>query len=123
MPVRPSPRINHLSWGAIEAEGLPRARDLKLYPGGGREWDWRETGTRHEPGIQPADVQELIDNGSEVVVLSRGMHLRLKTAPETLAMLARAAIAVHVLETSAAVDLYNTLALDSAVGALLHSTC
>ena len=28
----------------------------KLYPGGARAWDWRETGTRHRPGIQPADI-------------------------------------------------------------------
>jgi hypothetical protein len=123
MPLDPSPKVNRLAWGAIEVEGLPRARDLKLYPGGGREWDWSETGTRHEPGIQPVDVRELIDVGCEVVVLSRGMHLRLQTMQETLALLADAAIEVHVLETRAAVDLYNTLARERAVGALLHSTC
>lgn len=123
MPVRPSPKVSHIAWGMIDAEGLPRARDLKLYPGGGREWDWRETGTRHRPGIQPADVQELIDKGCAVVILSRGMHLMLETMPETLAMLADAGIAVHMLETNAAVGLYNTLAQDHAVGALLHSTC
>lgn len=123
MPVRPSPKVSHIAWGTIDAEGLPRARDLKLYPGGGGEWDWRETGTRHRPGIQPADVQELIDKGCAVVILSRGMHLMLETMPETLAMLADAGIAVHMLETNAAVGLYNTLAQDHAVGALLHSTC
>ncbi|MBY9064971.1 MTH938/NDUFAF3 family protein [Sphingomonas yunnanensis] len=112
-----------MAWGVIEAEGLPPARDLKLYPGGGREWDWSETGTRHEPGIQPIDVRELIDIGCEVVILSRGMHLRLQTMPKTLGLLADVAIAVHVLETRAAVDLYNTLAGNKAVGALLHSTC
>lgn len=123
MPLDPSPKVNRLAWGTIEVEGLARARDLKLYPGGGREWDWSETGTRHEPGIQPVDVRELIDLGCEVVILSRGMHLRLQTMQETLALLADAAIEVHVLETRAAVDLYNTLARDRAVGALLHSTC
>lgn len=123
MAIKPSPKVIRLEWGAIEAEGLPLARDLKLYPGGGREWDWSETGTRHEPGIQAVDVQELIDMGSEVIILSRGMHLRLQTMPETLALLADSAVEVHVLETRAAVDLYNTLARSRAVGALLHSTC
>jgi hypothetical protein len=26
--------------------------------------NWRETGTEHSPGIQPADVQELLDRGA-----------------------------------------------------------
>ncbi len=59
-----SPRITHISWGRMDVEGLTTGRDFKLYPGGGREWDWTETGTRHEPGIQPADVEELLDHGS-----------------------------------------------------------
>ena len=46
-------------------------KDAKLFPGGSREWNWRETGTEHVPGIQPADVQELLDHGAKVVVLSR----------------------------------------------------
>ena len=59
-----SPRINHVSWGQLDVEGRPELyRDAKLFPGGSREWDWRETGTEHVPGIQPADVQELLDHG------------------------------------------------------------
>jgi hypothetical protein len=78
-----SPRISHISWGRIEAEGIGVGKDFKLFPGGGREWDWSETGTQHDPGIQPADVEELLDYGASVVVLSRGMRLRLQTSPET----------------------------------------
>ena len=55
-----SPRIVRISWGHMEVEGLTPGKDFKLYPGGGRAWDWNETNTRHTPGIQPADVQELI---------------------------------------------------------------
>ena len=58
-----SPQITHVSWGRMEVEGVGTGKDFKLYPGGGREWDWRETGTQHVPGIQPADVQELLDHG------------------------------------------------------------
>lgn len=118
-----SPQITHLEWGRIEAAGIPSAKDLKLYPRGGRAWDWGETGTRHKPGIQPADVQELIDRGSEVIVLSRGMHLVLQTKPETLAALEAANIVVHVLETREAARLYNHLAETRPVGGLFHSTC
>ncbi|MGH9762729.1 MAG: hypothetical protein ACREDR_38155 [Blastocatellia bacterium] len=48
-----SPRINHISWGRMEVEGIGSGKDFKLYPGGGREWNWNETGTQHVPGIQP----------------------------------------------------------------------
>ena len=118
-----SPRIADVSWGHMEVEGVGKGRDFKLFPGGGREWDWTETGTHHEPGIQPADVQELIDRGSVVVVLSRGMELALRTCPETLEMLRARGIPTHVEETRAAVRIYNELAETEAVGGLFHSTC
>ena len=118
-----SPRITHVSWGRMEVEGVGTGKDFKLYPGGGREWDWRETGTQHVPGIQPADVQELLDHGAEVVVLSRGMRLMLQTRRDTLALLESKGVAVHVEETASAVELYNKLRETGAVGGLFHSTC
>ena len=118
-----SPRITHISWGHMNVEGLGTGRDFKLYPGGGREWDWTETGTHHVPGVQPADVQELLDHGSKVVVLTRGMQLALQTCPETVQMLRDRGIMYHVEETNAAVELYNRLAKSEAVGGLFHSTC
>lgn len=118
-----SPRIDHVSWGRMDVDGLGTGRDFKLYPGGGRVWDWTETGTRHAPGIQPADVQELLDHGCKVVVLSRGMQLALQTCPETLQMLRNRGITHHVMETKAAVELYNRLARTEPVGGLFHSTC
>jgi hypothetical protein len=107
----------------MTVDTLGTAKDFKLYPGGSREWDWSETGTRHEPGIQPPDVQELIDHGCQVAVLSRGMELRLHTMPETIAHLEKSGVEVHVLETVAAVQLYNQLAGSVPVGGLFHSTC
>ena len=98
-------------------------KDFKLYPGGGREWDWRETKTEHVPGIQPADVQELLNKGSKVVVLSRGMQSMLQTCPETLRLLKDKGIGVHVEETRKAAGLYNRLAESEPVGGLFHSTC
>ena len=119
-----SPRIVSASWGSMLIEDVGAGKDLKLWPGGGREWDWSETGTHHVPGIQAADVQELLDHGSEVVVLSRGMQLRLQTCRETLALLESRGIDVHVAETAQAVKIYNELAAaGAAVGGLFHSTC
>ena len=118
-----SPRITHISWGRMEVDGLGQGKDFKLYPGGGRDWDWSETGTRHVPVIQPADVLELLENGSELVVLTRGMDLVLRTCSETLALLRERQILVHLEETRAAVALYNKLAEEVQVGGLFHSTC
>ena len=118
-----SPRITRVSWGRMEVEGLGQGKDFKLYPGGGREWDWAETGTQHVPGIQPSDVQELLDHSARAVVLSRGMQRMLQVCPETLELLRGRGVAFHVEETRAAVDLYNKLAEDELVGGLFHSTC
>jgi hypothetical protein len=119
-----SPRIQHVSWGRLEVEGEPEAyKDAKLFPGGSREWNWRKTKTAHKPGIQIADVQELLEHGSKVVVLSRGMAECLHVPRETLAFLKERQIAVHVLPTREAVALYNKLAETEPVGGLFHTTC
>lgn len=118
-----SPRITRFSWGEIETDSGRRFKDAKLFPGGAREWDWTETGTRHVPGIQPDDVEELLERGARVVVLSQGVYKRLQVCPETLAFLEDQAVEVHVLQTEDAVEAYNELAADRAVGGLFHSTC
>jgi hypothetical protein len=108
----------------MEIDGLGDGKDFKLYPGGGRSWDWAETGTRHSPGIQPADVQELLDRGATAVVLSLGMDQQLKVDQVTLDFPAQRSVSVHVAETREAVRIYNKLADEQVpVGGLFHSTC
>lgn len=118
-----SPLITNFSWGRLEVEGGRRFKDAKLFPGGSREWDWSETGTDHVPGIQPADVEELLEHGARVVVLSKGIYERLQVCSETLEMLKQRGIDFHMLETEQAVDLYNKLRENKAVAGLFHSTC
>lgn len=117
-----SPRITRLVWGRLEIEG-GFFRDAKLFPGGSREWDWNETGTDHASGIQPADVEELLERGASVVVLSRGFYKRLRVSEQTHKMLRERGIPVHVEQTEEAVRLYNELSESQKVGALIHSTC
>ena len=119
-----SPQIKHASWGKLEVEGKAEPyKDAKVFPGGSCEWNWRETGTRHQPGIQIADVQELLEHGAKIVVLSRAMAECLHVRRETLDFLEHRQIAVHVLPTQHAVSLYNKLAQTEAVGGLFHTTC
>ena len=118
----PSPRITHLFWGHLEVEDRS-FKDAKLFLGGSRAWDWNETGTDHVPGIQPADVEELLEHGASVVVLSKGFYERLQVCQQTLQMLQDKNIPVHMEQTEEAVRLYNELSETERVGALIHSTC
>jgi len=121
---RKSPKINKISWGKVEVDGHPNPyKDVMLYPGGSREWDWRETGTEHKPGIQLEDVKELIEHGARFIILSSGVYGRLKVAPETLCNLQRQEITVEIHKTPKAVQRYNELREKESVGALIHSTC
>jgi hypothetical protein len=118
-----SPRIAGISWGRMVVEGLGAGKDFKLYPGGGRAWDWAETGTRHSPGIQPADVEELVARGATTVVLSQGMNKQLQVHPDTCRYLEERSITVHVAETREAAEIYNDLTEGALVAGLFHSTC
>ena len=120
-------QITHLRWGEIEItlEGKCFTfKDCKLWPGGARSWDWGETGTEHKPGVQPADVEEILRNGAEVVVLGVGVFSRLKVCPETEEILKEQGIEYHILETTKATQLFNQLAKQGKkAGALIHTTC
>ena len=119
-----SPRVTHLSWGRLEVEGVDGPfKDAKLFPGGARAWDWRETGTNHDPGIQPADVEELLERGATAVVLSKGFDGRLGVTRDALRLLEDGGVSAHVRRTEEAIQLYNELRETERVGALIHSTC
>lgn len=119
-----SPRIDRVDWGRLSVRGVGVGKDFKLWPGGARPWDWRETGTRHVPGIQPADVEELLEHGAQTVILSRGMWRALQTQQATLDLLSARGVDYRIAETTEAVALYNELAdRGEPVGGLFHSTC
>jgi hypothetical protein len=119
-----SPQVVDDGWGIVDVSGLGRFRDVKLWPGGGRAWDWRETGTDHRPGILCEDVTELVDHEPDLVVLSRGREGRLGVSPETLSLLATRGVPVVLEKTEAALATYNRLAAEGRrVAGLFHTTC
>lgn len=119
--------IDELSWGRMQVtiDGQHKLfKDCKLWPSGGRDWNWEETGTEHSPGIQPADVMEILEHDVEIVVLGRGVFNRLGVCPETETLLRKRGIQVHIENTKDAVVLFNDLAKQGKrVGGLFHSTC
>jgi len=121
--VKKSSKITKLSWGKIEIDKTHKFKDVKLFPGGCREWNWRETDTQHNPVIQYSDVQELIENCSRGIILSRGVLGRLKIQDNCINKLEADGIIIHILKTREAVKLYNNLRETKKVGALIHTTC
>jgi len=55
-------------------------KDTRVWPGGAEGWDWKVNGTQHQPGILPADVQDILNAhpSLQAIVLSKGKwnHLR-----------------------------------------------
>lgn len=119
-----APAILSSGWGKMTVDGLGRGKDFKLWPGGGRAWDWSENGTGHGRGIQPGDVEELIAHGCQVVILTTGRLRRLRVAPATLALLEEKMVEGVVVDTQKGIRLYNEYRRQGrAVGGLFHSTC
>ncbi len=122
MEIR-SPKITKIAWGSIEIDSTQVFKDVKLYPGDARAWNWHETGTRHSTGIQYSDVRELIENGAEEIILTKGVLGRLRVSPKLVEQLETEGLKVNVLKTKAAVKLYDSLIKRKKVGALIHTTC
>jgi hypothetical protein len=119
--------ITEFSWGSVEVTIQGRKqhfKDCKIWPGGAREWEWQETGTEHSPGIQPADLAEILEQGPDEIVLGRGVFGRLGVCAETEALLRERGIPYHTENTRDAVRLFNELAEQGVrVAGLFHSTC
>ncbi|XP_055522070.1 mth938 domain-containing protein-like [Leucoraja erinacea] len=120
-----SPQIASLSWGRMKVRDCATAyKDCKVWPGGSRPWDWRETGTDHYPGVQAADVEEIVNKGIRTLVIGCGMSEALQVPSATLDYLRNKGVDVKVLQTQVAVREYNALAGGGArVGGVFHSTC
>ncbi|XP_006801302.1 mth938 domain-containing protein [Neolamprologus brichardi] len=120
-----SPEIASLSWGHMKVKGCSSTyKDCKVWPGGSRAWDWRETGTDHYPGVQPADLDEVLKKGIDLLVIGRGMSEALQVPPSTLDFVKQKGVDVKVFQTEKAVAEYNKLAGQGAkVGGVFHSTC
>lgn len=115
--------IASFKWGQIVDSSGRVFRDARLFPGGVEEWDWRRTGTRHDPGIQISDLTDLVAAGPDVVILSRGVDLVLQVPQATIEYARMHAATVLVLQSEEAVAEYNRRIANERVVALVHSTC
>lgn len=99
-------------------------RDCKIRPYGASEWRWEETGNHHVPGIQPADIRDILADHPDVMILTRGILLRLKICPEAEELLNMSGVERYFTETRRAVRLYNRLAdQGKRIGGVFRTTC
>jgi len=124
------PRIKDLSWGKITiAQGslIKTYKDCRLWPTGSEAWDWSKTGTRHAPGIQFSDFEDLLAKHPEtnMIILTQGMDNVLQTQSQTLDRLRTEYphITVHVANTKKAMGIYNDNRQTKVIIGLFHSTC
>jgi|GEM_PF-1605604 hypothetical protein len=118
------------SWGKLflyEGKAIKQFKDAKVWAGKqnalAKEWDWSLTGTRHTPGVQPADLYEFIDQVDEVI-LTRGVESVLQVPQATIDYVRSKGKVCHVGETPDMIELFNKLVdQDKKVGGLFHSTC
>lgn len=95
--------IASFRWGQIIDSSGRIFKDARLFPGGVEEWDWRKTGTRHDPGIQAADFADLVATKPDLVILSRGIDLVLRVPQATIDFARSHAATVLVLQSEQAV--------------------
>jgi hypothetical protein len=115
--------ITTFRWGVIVDATGRTFKDARLSPGSVEEWDWGRTGTRHSPGIQIADLDDLLTSKPDVVILSRGVDLVLQVPQATIDHARAHAKTVLVLQSEEAVAEYNRRIAHERVVALIHSTC
>jgi len=121
------PEITDLSWGCIKVLHLGESlvfKDAKIYPGTAKAWDWGIMLTHHMPGIQYADIQEILDAGVEIIILTRGRHLKLMVSDALKEQIEQEDVTVHIAETEEAVAMYEQFRKEGRnVGIIVHSTC
>ena len=91
-----------------------------------KEWvvESVQSGKGRRPGVRVADVEEIVDAGVGIVVISQGVSGKLQCPAETLEFLERSKVQVVRLTTPNAVTKFNELVAEGrAVGGLFHSTC
>ncbi len=120
-------QITRVEWGKMDVTiggRVQHFKDCKVWPGGAVSWNWKESGTSHQPGVQPADLGVILDQEVDVLILGCGVLERLGICAETLNLLEERKIELHFLDTRRAASLYNELARTGRrVGGIFHATC
>ncbi len=111
--------IDSYSFGRIVIDGKAYTSDVIIYPGRIDAAWWRKEGHL----LRPADVEEALRLGPDVLVIGTGHDGVMRVPRETLSEIAGRGIDVKVERTAQAVEMYNALQARRTVIAALHLTC
>lgn len=115
-------KVQKSEWGKITIDNLS-FKDVKVSEKILREWDWKETGTAHQPGTQVSDIKELLD-GIEFISISTGHEGKLGIDVDTISELNEHSIEYFLGNTPKAIEVYNKKISEGVKCAgLFHSTC
>jgi hypothetical protein len=112
--------IEHYSFGRIRIDGLAYDADLIVFPDHVQDHRWRRAGHR----LAPEDLASVLADPPQVLVIGAGFYGRMQVPEGTRAALEGAGIALHIANTTEAVQAFNRLQRESARSvAALHLTC
>ena len=114
--------VTSLQWGTVVVSDGKTYKDCIVTPTNSRNWNWSNDGTSHIPGITVEAILPLLQY--RTIVLSKGMHEKLRVCPETIRLLEKHRIDYHILQSNDAVAHYNSnIRKGIPTALLLHSTC
>lgn len=117
-----------VTWGSVVFESpggsSKKFKDLIISPSIIKEWNFNDTGMKHDPRIRIIDIEDYIRD-VDTVILSQGMSNQLKVADETIKYLKDTGKEFFVLNSKEAVQKYNALCglKGRKCIAFIHSMC
>ena len=128
-----APKITQFKWGIIEVlhNGKHMTfKDAILTPNNAKSWNWKLDETRHKPGITVnAIANNKLCQSADIIILTKGVNLKLKTKKETIEYLENAKrdgliSEFMILQSNEAVAVYGKfIEAGQKVAGLFHSTC
>ena len=125
--------ITKFEWGEIRVNHNGKKnkfKDCVITPNGVKEWNWKEDGTKHKPGITlKAIIANDLLKEVDYIILSRGFNEKLQTKKVTRQLLEEAKTdgtikGYEILQSEDAVEKYSQLVKEGhKVSGLFHSTC
>ena len=113
-------KITDYSFGHIEVNGRVYDSDVIITPEGVQDRWWRKEG--HKLAIE--DLDRVVAAEPDTLIIGSGYYGRLQVPRDTRAFLTGRGIAIEVMQTSEAVEMFNRLQRKYArVVAALHLTC
>lgn len=96
--------IDSIKWGEVVIDGV-KYKDAVISDKSVYDWDWRNDGTRHNPGITVKAVEQIINN--DVIILTMVFDRKLRITNETLCKINGKI--VHIIPTDQFYEVYKSI--------------